>query len=54
MTTEDSSKEFGQITEKMLDTFIRKNHDYGNSFEQSMDKFGLIASVVRLGDKMSQ
>ena len=34
------------------DTFCRKNHDYGNSFEESLDKFGIITSLVRMQDKM--
>ena len=34
------------------DTFCRKNHDYGNSFEESLDQFGIIASLVRMQDKM--
>ena len=34
------------------DTFCRKNHDYGNSFEESLDQFGFIASLVRMQDKM--
>lgn len=34
------------------DTFCRKNHDYGDSFEESLDKFGIIASLVRMQDKM--
>lgn len=45
---------FKKITETMLDVFKKKNHDYGNSFDQSLDKFGLIASVVRLSDKMNR
>lgn len=42
---------FAQITGGMLDLFIRKNHDYGNSFEESLDEEGLAASRIRLGDK---
>ena len=34
------------------DTFCCKNHDYGNSFEESLDQFGIIASLVRMQDKM--
>lgn len=34
------------------DTFCSKNHDYGNSFEESLDQFGIIASLVRMQDKM--
>ena len=35
-------------------TFCKKNSDYGNSFEESLDKHGIIASVVRIGDKMNR
>lgn len=47
-------KSFKGITSKMAETYEKKNHDYGNSFDKSLDKFGLIASVVRLGDKMNR
>lgn len=50
----DNVKQFFDITAKMANTYRAKNHDYGNSFEQSLDKFGLVASVVRLGDKMNR
>lgn len=36
------------------DTFCRKNHDYGNSFEDSLDQFGIVASIVRMSDKMKR
>ena len=42
------------INGEMLLTYIRKNHDYGDSFNKSLDKFGLIASVVRMNDKMER
>lgn len=45
---------FMDITTNMAKTYAAKNHDYGNSFEQSLDEFGLVASVVRLGDKMNR
>lgn len=55
---EENSKalanQFKSITEEMLHTYIRKNHDYGDSFNKSLDKFGLIASVVRMNDKMER
>lgn len=37
----------------MAATYEKKNHDYGDSFNQSLDKFGLVASVVSIGDKMN-
>ena len=51
--SEDAEK-FNSITTDMLKTYVKKNHDYGNSFEQSLDKFGLVAGVVRIGDKMNR
>jgi hypothetical protein len=45
---------FKEITESMLETFKRKNQDYGNSFELSCDEEGLAASRIRLGDKWSR
>lgn len=47
-------EQFMNITQNMAKTFAAKNHDYGNSFEESLDEFGLIASVVRIGDKMNR
>lgn len=35
-------------------TFCKKNSDYGNSFEESLDKHGIIASIVRMSDKMNR
>ena len=32
-------------------TFLKKNTDYGNSFEESLDEFGEVAGIVRISDK---
>jgi hypothetical protein len=63
-STENDSKEkatikvtkeaFDAITDELKDTYIKKNHDYGNSFDKSIDKFGLTAAVVRMNDKMER
>lgn len=50
----DSVEQFMDITTNMAKTYAAKNHDYGNSFEQSLDKFGLLAAAVRMGDKMNR
>lgn len=47
-------QQFMDITTNMVKTYAAKNHDYGNSFDNSLDKFGLIASIVRMGDKMNR
>ena len=49
-----SAHQFKDIAKGMIETYVRKNHDYGNSFDKSLDKFGLVASVVRIGDKMNR
>lgn len=45
---------FLEITEEMYQTYLKKNADYGNSFDQSLDEFGLTASVVRIQDKLNR
>jgi len=44
--------EIKTLVEEMKATYKRKNHDYGNSFDQSLDEDGLIAAKVRIGDKI--
>ncbi|WCF57458.1 DUF1599 domain-containing protein [Bacteroides phage PhiCrAssBcn1] len=50
----EEAAQFKEVVKGMISTYIRKNHDYGNSFDKSLDKFGLVASVVRIGDKMNR
>lgn len=45
---------FTKITNKMHDIYVKKNHDYGNSFDLSLDKRGLVAALVRMEDKMNR
>jgi hypothetical protein len=51
---EIDADKFETITHNMLDTFKRKNHDYGNSFEESLNEEGLAASRIRMGDKWNR
>ncbi|MCY3026201.1 MULTISPECIES: nucleotide modification associated domain-containing protein [Aerococcus] len=46
--------QFRSITDEMANLYDRKNSDYGNSFDRSIDQFGLVASAVRLGDKYNR
>ncbi|WP_244205723.1 nucleotide modification associated domain-containing protein [Lysinibacillus capsici] len=34
------------------DLIIRKNHDYGDSFSQQYDKYGLMSALIRMDDKL--
>lgn len=51
---DNNVQQFMDITTDMAKTYAAKNHDYGNSFEQSCNKFGIIAAIVRMGDKMNR
>ena len=44
----------GEICKELTETYEKKNADYGNSFENSLDKHGLIAGIIRMDDKMSR
>src|SRR5699024_11369033 len=50
----DNEKRFRQKVEKLAKIYVAKNKDYGDSFSQSLDKYGIIASLVRMGDKMNR
>lgn len=43
-----------KIANLMTDTYKRKNADYGNSFDESIDKFGIVAAMVRMSDKVNR
>lgn len=52
------SKITGEGMKNVLDTmhgiFVTKNQKYGGSFESSLDKYGSIAALVRIGDKFNR
>ena len=50
----DKTEMFSQITQQMAKTYEAKNHDYGNSFGNSMMEFGLTAAAVRMSDKLER
>lgn len=45
---------FRQVTEKMAETFERKDATYGNSFAKSVGKYGMIAALTRISDKFNR
>lgn len=45
---------FKEVTDELEALYTRKNKDYGDSFTDSMDTFGMISSVIRLNDKMKR
>lgn len=49
-----NTERFKQIVSEMADTYERKNHDYGNSFEKTLDKWGYKIGLARLDDKLNR
>lgn len=47
-------KTFNEITKYMNDLYEKKNHDYGNSFDISLNKYGIIAALTRISDKFNR
>lgn len=43
-----------KLMAEMLEIYRAKNKDYGDSFSESFEEFGLIAPVVRMTDKMNR
>lgn len=45
---------FSDITKDMTELYERKNKDYGNSFDKTLNEFGIVAGLIRLNDKMNR
>ena len=45
---------YDDIIKELKSIFEKKNSDYGRSFDLSMDDFGIISAVIRLGDKYNR
>lgn len=42
---------FKLYTQEMIETYVRKNHDYGNSYERGFKKFGPVQLLSRIDEK---
>lgn len=52
--SENNEELFHKIIQELEQTYLAKNADYRNSFEQSLDEFGEVAGVVRIGEKLNR
>lgn len=50
----DKVSRFIDITEQMNITYESKNNDYGDSFGESVKKYGLISALTRISDKFNR
>lgn len=49
-----NEKAFKKITDKMFTTYQKKNKDYGSSFDELFDEFGMTSALLRLKDKYNR
>lgn len=45
---------YDKLLREMHETYLKKNADYGNSFEESLDKHGALAAVIQMEHKMNR
>ena len=43
-----------EICKKLNEIYIKKNHDYGDSFSESYGKYGNVMPIIRLEDKLNR
>lgn len=43
-----------ELCDQIHQTYINKNHDYGDSFGKSIEEFGPVAGIVRMEDKINR
>jgi hypothetical protein len=43
-----------EICQLLDDTYIKKNHDYGDSFGQSYQDWGITSAAIRIQDKFNR
>lgn len=42
------------LRETIYETVLKKNHDYGNSFDKVVDQYGLAGAMIRITDKVNR
>jgi len=45
---------FSDILKEMQELYDRKNHDYGNSFSETIQEFGFVPAIARINDKLKR
>lgn len=45
---------YKKLQEGMLQTFVNKDSDYGDSFGKTFDKYGIVSALTRMSDKLNR
>lgn len=43
-----------RLINNIHEMYVKKNADYGSSFDLSLDEFGLVSSAIRMTDKLNR
>lgn len=58
VTKEDCNRattsSFSSILKEMQELYNKKNHDYGNSFSETIQEFGFTPAIARINDKLKR
>lgn len=46
--------DFYKILQEMQELYLKKNHDYGNSFSETIQEFGFTPAIARINDKLKR
>lgn len=50
----DEIARYRMFADQLVQTYEKKNKDYGNSFSISVNKYGIIAALTRISDKFNR
>lgn len=50
----DCTPSFTDILKEMQELYEKKNHDYGNSFSETIQEFGFTPAIARINDKLKR
>ena len=53
-TNKINAESMKKVYDENYQTFLKKNADYGSSFEESLNEFGEVAGIVRISDKYNR
>lgn len=54
ITEYNAEKRHREILDDIHETYLKKNHDYGDSFHDSVEEFGLVSAATRMSDKWNR
>lgn len=54
MRHKENGPYFPDILKEMQELYKKKNHDYGNSFSETIQEFGFTPAIARINDKLKR